>query len=281
MNNCKKTTEKKVLSLDQIQEKLFEVLKIVDKFCNENGIKYYIIGGTLLGAIRHQDFIPWDDDIDIAMEREEYERFISISNQLNSEIYEVSNYRTKKEVNFSLTRIFINDTEIEYPKKSLKVDTRLYFDIFPLDYAPKDIKKQKKQSKMLNIYKKLLSLREGTYYKNNIFYISCKFFLSLIISIVYGSSLPRKMDKEMKKYSKEKSDFLCSMASQYSYERQKMYKGIYGEPRGYLFRDKYFYGPEDYDTYLKKIYGNDYMSLPPIEKRRKGMTVYEIYKKDL
>ena len=128
----------KRMNIEDVQKALLDLMKEVHAFLDENEIKYYLLGGSALGAIRHNGFIPWDDDIDIGLLREDYEKFLSISGAFNSR-YEIVNFKNAHNCDFGLTRIYIANTYVKNPIiANTRLDKRLYFDIFPLDNVPND-----------------------------------------------------------------------------------------------------------------------------------------------
>ena len=100
------------INTQQVQEILLQLMSEFHNFCITHNIKYYMIGGTLLGAVRHKGFIPWDDDIDVGMLRQDYEKFLALSSKF-SKNYIISNYKTNKHANFPLTRIYVPGTYIK------------------------------------------------------------------------------------------------------------------------------------------------------------------------
>ena len=262
----------RLLSLKEVQNLLLEVMVTVDTFCRQHSINYYMIGGTILGAVRHKGFIPWDDDIDIGMLREDYERFLVLAKDYQWE-YELKNYRSAKNCDYVITRLFIPNTYIDNPALSkTKIDKRLYFDIFPLDYASGDLKHQMKQSKRLVKLKKTVAYIDvKANSKNSKTEIFIKKVLSFILS-PFRQIVLSTLENTMSKY--KTGNYVCSMASQYSYERQTFKKSVYGEPKEYEFEGHSFMGPDKSHEYLSQLYGNDYLELPPVEKRRKGCDIY-------
>lgn len=265
---------RKQIPLEEIQNKLYAMMCYVDQFCIEHQIKYYMLGGTALGARRHEDFIPWDDDIDIGMLREDYEKFISLRSQLEGN-FEFKNYRVNKKCDSVITRLYFYNTEIDNPAiKHSWFDKRMYFDIFPLDYVPADVQKQDTQKHQLLKLKKLIWWSMPFKHNSNI-------IKRTVAEVIHMCLLPwhnyflRKMDRIMAEQGKENACGICSMASQYSYEKQNMLMEIYGDPVRYKFRDSYFCGPEKIDTYLAQLFGPDFMQVPPVEKRRMGFDIYE------
>ena len=262
----------RLLTLKEVQNLLLEVMIEVDGFCKQKNIKYYMLGGTLLGAVRHKGFIPWDDDIDIGMLRGDYERFLQSATEKQWK-YELVNYRLKKNCDYVITRLYIPDTYIDNPEiEKTKLDKRLYFDIFPLDYMPKEPKTQKKQARKLLNLKREIAYADVRIRKNNSkFDVILKKILAHVIS-PFRQALLFKLEKTMQTYPP--CGYVCSMASQYSYEKQSFEELIYGKPVPYIFEGYTFAGPAKCHEYLTQLYGADYMELPPVEKRRKGYDIY-------
>lgn len=264
----------KLLSIGEVQEKLLELMKVVDCFCEENSLDYYIIGGTLLGAVRHEGFIPWDDDIDIAMLRPVYEKFISLAKSFPPP-YEVCNYRNRKNCDYVITRIYIPNTYVDNPAtRTTKIDKRLYFDIFPLDTVPNSDNEQVEQRNIIAKYKKRIWFSVPYQYSKNVMKRFARKTISLFLSPFRNRWL-KQLDSEMKKYQSIDAKYYCSMASQYRYEKQKMCSNIYGEPKLYSFCGIMLKGPAMPSDYLAQLYGENYMEVPPVNRRRGGFEVYD------
>ena len=138
----------KKLSLREIQLEELEMLKNIVKFLDKNNIQYFLCGGTLLGAVRHKGFIPWDDDIDIAILREDYEKFVKIAqeNKIHDN-YSVASFETNT-LDYPFCKVLNHNIEIS--SKSL-IDKNLWIDIFPLDGFPSDYNESKKITKKVSI----------------------------------------------------------------------------------------------------------------------------------
>ncbi len=262
---------KRLLSTEEVQNLLLNVMIVYDKFCRENNLKYYLIGGSLLGAVRHNGFIPWDDDMDVGMIRDDYEMFLKKIDSFPSQ-YEIKNYRNSKNCDYVITRIYINNTYIDNPiVKNNKLDHRLYFDVFPLDYVPDDLTIATKHSKHILSLKRLLAYVDVKNNGNNKLILIVKGLLASVLRI-FRNSIIRSLEHEMMKYCD--TNHICSLASQYSYKKQYFASDIYGIPIEYLFCGYHFLGPEKPENYLSQLYGSDFMLLPPLEKRRKGWDIY-------
>lgn len=258
------------LSTDEVHNLLLELMVEFHNFCVSNNIKYYMIAGTLLGAVRHEGFIPWDDDADFGMLRSDYEKFLSIANKF-PEKYFVNNYRLSKKSTTRITRIHIPNTYVDndYPQK---YNHQLFIDIFPLDNVPDDDKLAKRQARKIHFLKKIYYFKSYIINKS-----SFKRYLRPLVRFcllpISHQRLYKKMDKLFQMYAQENTKCVCSMGSQYSYEKQTMNRDIYGEPILLPFDKYHFYAPQDPIAHLNKLYG-DYKVLPPKEKRT---PLYDVY----
>ena len=265
----------KLLTIQEVQAKQLELMKKLHTFLVSNHIQYYFIGGSALGAVRHNDFIPWDDDIDIGMFRSHYENFLSICQNFDPN-YDIVNFHNAKNCDNCLTRIYFPNTYIDAtPIKNTQLDSRLYFDIFPIDNVPDDDAERLVYEKQIKKKKNLISKIDARNYHNSAFV----FFLKKAISVCltpFRSAILKSTDTLMKKYMNENTIYVCSLNSQYSFKKQVMLRTIYGTPKLHVFADSAFFIPENVDEYLTILFGDDYMQIPPENKRRKGYDIYEL-----
>lgn len=264
------------LSIEELQALQLQTMKVVHEVCLENNIKYYIIAGTALGAIRHGGFIPWDDDIDIAMTRDEYDKFKGIFEKcFDKDKYFLQDYDSDIDFRPPLMRLCIKGTYLDFEcERHWKYCKNAYIDIFPLDNVPDEESLRNQQEKNLLKYKKIISRKLYRIHEtNNILARIAKRFIALYLKTIPLKSLQKKYVKEMKRYNTVDTSCVCSMASQYKYSKQTMDRTIYGKPTLVKFEDTEFYGPENIKQYLEKLYGKNYMEIPPVEKRRKPETV--------
>ena len=236
--------------------------------CRSLHLNYYLLGGTLLGAVRHKGFIPWDDDIDVGMPRSDYEIFLKEAQKLLPDHYFIQSRSSDPEVLNNFAKI--RDSRTTFIEKSVK-DRRIhhgvYIDIFPLDYYP-----DKKPNQLIFDFKnKVLSLRirEGYSLPDNLRHSLFKEriikLLIRIIAIKYHT-LSDALEAREKLYSSVKSSSLIANFSG-TWKRKEIVpadwfgKGINGSFEGYNVLL-----PKAYDKWLTHVYGN-YMELPPAEKR--------------
>jgi len=266
------------LSLQELQELQFDTFKKIDNICRKNHVTYYLSGGTLLGSIRHNGFIPWDDDIDIAMMREDYDKFVEICKTQLEDEYFLQNYHTDLDFSPALSRVCIKGTYVKNDEiEHLKCNKSTYIDILPVDNIPDDDELALKHARQLAIIDRLIGLKlylvgnEGFFpYKRYI-----KKVVSLVLEIIPLRYLQTKREQVMTRYSHCKTRRVCSTVSKYGYKKQMMDRQIYGTPVLVKFEDGEFFAPQKYTEYLTQIYG-DYMQIPPEEKRIKPVDVYKL-----
>lgn len=254
-----------------------EIMDEIHRICIENGITYYMIGGTALGAVRHRGFIPWDLDMDIAMTRENYDRFKEIcATELNPRFL-YRDYTNTSKFAHPHALLCIKNTFLEIKFDKYNPDTEnlgIYLDIFPLDNAPADEKLQQKQADRLNRIKNMKKYKLATLYQNSTVKKICKKTVSALMFWTSVDEINKKMDACMRQYDSEPTGYLCSMASHYSYKKQCMPQEIYGTPQLLEFEGREYYGPQNVDEYLTRIY-KDYMKLPSKDEQKQNLAVFE------
>lgn len=259
----------KEVNLKELQQVELDILKEFIRVCNELNVKYFLDSGTLLGCIRHGGFIPWDDDIDISMPREDYEIFLKKGQKLLKDKYFLQTYKTDPEYTMGFAKIRNSETTfIESSVKNLKINHGVYIDIFPLDgYNDKNKIRNFLNKKVFALYNLQINKKYDfkIVHKNN---INQK--LALILSnLLYGgksvSSLLEKKEKIAKKYSiNDTGKVYCFFYN--TTTDLKMDSSIFEEGITKKFENIDVIVPKKYDEYLKIMYG-DYMTLPPKEKR--------------
>lgn len=265
------------LELRELQLLQLEVMKELHNVCVNNNIKYYLIAGSLLGAVRHGGFIPWDDDIDIAMMRDDYERFkVLFPNVMDTGRFFLQHYGTDIDFRPALMRLCIKGTYLDFSCEShWRYCKNTYIDIFPLDNVPDkdtDRLKQEKELKKMDsiIRKKLYRIHK----ENSKIAITFKKIYAIILTVYPLKKIQKRIESIMKRFDDRQTQCVCSMASHYSYKKQTMPAEFYGTPILIKFEDTEFYAPAMTNKYLQHLYGKNYMQIPPSNKRDNPNDVY-------
>ena len=251
-----------------LQLKILEMVKYLDQFCKENGIEYYIIYGSCLGAVRHKGFIPWDDDFDIGMTLGNYNKFINLcKTKLDTNKYFLQTLDTDPNYYLSFAKLRdINTTLIEEKNKDISIQYGVYIDIFPIVGIPNNIFSRKMQA-----------INRAFALSSNINIINNKFLyiiFKLILKLFGKKQILKYCSNQAIKYSCEDYNKWCSIFDGDGLEINSTTKSIMGRPTYVPFEDILLPIPEKYDEYLKHIYGN-YMEKPsPEQIKVKEHTAY-------
>jgi lipopolysaccharide cholinephosphotransferase len=250
--------------LKSIQSALLIKIDQVSNICIKNNIPFYLIGGSLLGAIRHKGFIPWDDDIDIGILRPNFEKF---SNILESNIYDIDfeSYKSNENYIYSFIKIVDKSIEVDFDwHNNLNFKTYASIDVFPIDGTP---------NLLIFRYLYVLYVQSLISFKNYLFLNPYKrsfgkkmfsIFLKKIIK-VKPNVLIKFIEIQMKRYPVEKSKYLINYSGLYGF-RELSKKDTFGSPIPLPFDSLVLFGVQKYHTYLSRIYGN--YSIIPDEKKR-------------
>lgn len=250
-----------------------DMLAELDRVCRANDIKYTIFGGTLLGAVRHKGYIPWDDDADIAMLREDYDKFKQVAHEMNPEICYFQDHDTDSEYRWGYGKLRRTGTKfVRVGQEHLKCKTGVFVDVFPMDDIPVSLAGQLWNNFYAMCLRKILYSEVGRL-SSSASPAKRRFFAAL-------SKIPvdKVFDRFKKLHSKSCNSSpnrvrtLLFPATGTLYKKNPL-RERYGMPKEwftdlaeYDFEGLKLYGTRDYDTILKYIYG-DYMQLPPEDKR--------------
>lgn len=262
--------------LRKISEVQLELMDEVHRICIKNNIRYYMAYGTLLGAVRHKGFIPWDLDIDVVMPRADYARFKEICKAQLKGPYGYLDMESHRNYMRPHALITHKGTRLTYKYDHLNpkpMQLGVYIDIFPLDHAPDDAAERQRHRKKIRSIRKfkdrrLMYCHSFIRWRRMVHYAA-----AALLSFVPVSAINRYEQKQMQKYNGQSTKEVCSMAGGYAYEKECMPRQIFGEPVLLEFEGRSFYAPEKYEEYLTRLYG-DYMQLPPPEKRQANLGYY-------
>lgn len=255
--------EKTIDKIEDKQKILLYLLESFHNFCERNGLIYNVFGGTLLGCIRHNGFIPWDDDIDVVMPRDDYNKFISFyQNELL-----VVNKPGDKNYPYYFSKLCLKDSlliENELIDKYNK--SGIYIDIFPVDKYPKDdnnfFHKTRLCERLLRYssYKPDKPIKVVSY-----FYYPFKVLLYKIFKIIPANIFINKQIELVSNNNEVAEEFLFQHGAGWTFEG-KILKDDFYNRQLYKFESINVYGVKDYNKQLSMLYG-DYMKLPPEEIR--------------
>ncbi len=259
----------KELTLKELHALQLQAALDFAEICKTHNIRYYLIAGCAIGSVRHGGFIPWDEDMDFAMLREDYERFIHVcAASLDKTKYHLQNYRVDPHCTVALTRFCINNTLVRTDSTAhTKECKNIYFDIFPLDNVPDDEQARGRQKRDIQRINKLILHKIGYRLNDRAKWKQAVHdMIALLLGVIPFHWVIRRKEKILTRHNQENTRCVCSMASKYSYDKQTMLREIYGTPTPVKFENVQFDAPEKLHEYLTKLYGN-YMQLPPVEKR--------------
>ena len=268
--------------LTKIQEIQLGIFKEFDSFCKENNIPYFIIGGTVIGAVRHKGFIPWDDDIDVGLLRKDYDKFVSMASQKWTGKYRIKNYKITKDFYHSLTHAVDTTVRILDNERINPVSTNVWIDVNPLDGFPNDGIKQKIHYYRLRMIKNLIVLSnfEKLFDLNKERSKPIKVIIAIIrvinpFKILSTKKLIEKLESVLRSHNTDDSPCIGNFVGRYG-KKEIMRKKVFSEKTMLQFEDIIVPVMKDYDEYLRNLYG-DYMQLPPKEKQinRHAMEIIE------
>lgn len=251
----------KEINSEELKQIQIGLINEFDKICRENNLKYSAGGGTLLGAVRHKGFIPWDDDIDIVMLRDDYEKLLSL--KFENDNYAVKSHRYCKDYYYPFAKMIDKRTvllEKNRPENTMGV----YIDIFPLDYVKendnkfqKDMKKELKMKKFLDH----LTSDPKYNYSNNI-----KFVFKRLAHLLFDPFRRTILDSVDKKHIQDNGKYCINFVYNFRGAKQLVESKIWDELEYIDFENTKILCFKDYDAFLSALY-DDYMKLPPKEKQ--------------
>lgn len=259
-------TEDQIKHVQAIELKNLTVLEDV---CSKIGIEFFVYGGTLIGAVRHKGFIPWDDDLDVAMLREDYEKFIAEADQYLPSEYVLQTPYHNRETPYPYTKLRLKGTKyVEYGYHKLNMEQGIYVDIYPIDHLPDDERLYRKQFKKYQFYSRLYAWRQCPYLDDQSKTVRItikrwlKFVGSFALKLLSQKYLVKRIDQIATKYNqtetKRRGNLNFPKPTNYFYEIQPFEKGVF---EGYPV-----WLPRNWDLHLTSRYG-DYMQLPSENER--------------
>lgn len=266
-----------VNDISVIQRELLRLFRVFHEICEKYGLIYNMYGGTLLGAVRHRNIIPWDDDVDVSMPREDYERFIGIiekdyCGQYAAYAYPKKNYPYPYMKFGSVDSILLENIKNKYNKLTL------YIDVFPIDGCAEEKKTREKEFERLKRLKHKRVVCIDKISKRGGFSGKLANLLRGLRAALYGAAgyktFLKKEIEISKRHDFKTSKYVCCMAASW-FEKGIVEKEKYLNRVLYRFGQYEFWGMKDYDKHLTGLYGN-YMQPPP-EAERESNHNYKLF----
>ena len=255
---------KKRLTVDEIKNYELNILKFIDSICKKYNIKYFVNYGTLIGAIRHKGFIPWDDDIDISMYREDYEKFYKAVLKENNQRYTIL---SKDNSNWYFQNFYVvidKNTLLEDNVKYKRKDTNIFVDVFPIDRFD-DLKFVKKAYLFFTLKQICYAKKRSIQYGDNKLKDFCRLIFWYILRLFNPRFFTKLIDNLVKKYSKKDGKYEGSIGIDKEKMKGVFEKNIFSDLILHQFEDMQVPIPKNYDKILSQLYGN-YMQKPTDEQ---------------
>lgn len=248
------------IDLKRLQNTALSILNFFDMYCQAHALKYFLIGGALLGATRYNRFIPWDDDIDVAMFREDYDKLQMIWEKEPIQDYFLQSSKSDPLFARGILKLRLNDTEIiEKCCRNVKIHNGIYIDIFPIDYID-EIKESRIdcRAKMIRALLSLLSIKCG--YDNGRYHI-IKRILKMIIPLS-KKNINKKIHDLCTLENNGTKKYAIIFVHNYNWHKQIHDIEIFGNGRLCSFEGCSFISPTDTNAFLTKVFGENYLDEP-------------------
>ncbi len=269
------------VNIEDIHQVQLELMKEVDEICRKHGIVYQLFSGTLLGAVRHKGFIPWDDDLDICMLREDYERFIKICETELDEKYFFQRPDTDKNYLLQFGKIRKNGTLfVEGSFASEDIHHGVYIDVFPLDDIRPNTFTGSLQEKIFFLLNRLNLVRSKSIANasNNMLSKIVRNMMRYLMVLFPRKAMNYLLKKTATSMSSKEAIYVADVTSGNAPEVFNSYvfdKSTFTNVKEFEFEGCYFLGPKEYDTILRLNFG-DYMTPPPLEEQIGHHNIIEI-----
>jgi lipopolysaccharide cholinephosphotransferase len=272
----------KEISISELRLIELNILKYIDSVCEKNHIIYTLAYGTLLGAIRHKGFIPWDDDIDICMDRNNFERFVRACQTDKQNRYKLLWLDTCETYTLPLPKVIDTTTILTQNTQNEKMPLGVYVDVFILDKIPNNENQRKRYIEKLELYQRFWGYSQNKYVWRN---YTLKSILRYLVYCIFHLFNPRRFAELLNNTAKEfyLSDDYSHIGSMVicttGRNKQLLPKELFDHCFKIDFEGEQFPITCLFDYFLKMCFGN-YMELPPIEKRVSNHDFYAYYKSD-
>ena len=267
-------------TLRRVQLTQLEMAREIKRVCGLLDIPYHLDSGSLLGAVRHKGFIPWDDDLDIGMTRLNYERFINEAPSVLSDNYTLQTWHNDLNYGLPFAKLRKKGTiYMEETSESSGAETGFYIDIFPYNAYPDQKKQRKKQGLKYDLYRRLILVKcnyspwrasGSTDVVKRVLYSLAK----ILVVFISKEHLIKKYERTCTEYEANHTEYVFPSGTS-NYGKWVIKRNCIEDLIELQFEDDYFLCPNDFDAYLRAAYG-DYMKLPPEDKRENRHRIIKI-----
>ena len=255
-----------MIELKQLQDYVYSIFVEFDRICRKYDIKYSMEGGTLMGAVKFQNFVPWDDDIDVIMVRDQYEKFLQVAkDELDSRFF-LASYNNRERFPYNFAKIYLNVTRInDFPYADVpSIRHRIFIDIFPVDnVVPQKLNSHCSMVGILTGARRV-KLRKKNKFKN------LSQLIYKLLSLLPMKILVGLVDRVCRKYNKKETGYIYEVSNP-NRNFPPMPSSMYMEYTELPFRDKRFMAIKEYDKLLKSRFGENYANELPDENERRPM----------
>ena len=267
--------------LKKLHQDILTIMDEVDRICSENHLRYYLMCGSCLGAVRHKGFIPWDDDLDIAMPRADFNRFLSLTSNSNTEkcVLDEKFYlrwvTTEKYYNHAFAKICLKGTAFIENNDAAAQKAGIFIDVFPLDAC-------NQYGKRIEIKNRIITfLMYCLYFKGlepDQFNGKFKFWIIKLMAKLFSNrTIHRMMLAIIGSKDENECEFQAFFGTPYPISRMLFPKSWHGMGKRMMFEGRNYSCPSEAELCLERIYGNDFMQIPPENKRKSHYPIRVVF----